>query len=71
MQLLEEAINILVHQGELPIEYNPHRLKGRRNNQWECHLGGRKSDWLLVWEQDDKELILIMIDTGTHSDIFK
>mgnify|MGYP000717648241 CR=1 FL=1 len=28
------------------------------------------SDWLLVWKQNDKELILILTDTGTHSDIF-
>ena len=28
------------------------------------------SDWLLVWKQNDKELILILTETGTHSDIF-
>ena len=33
----------------------------------ECHI---TSDWLLVWKQNDKELILILTDTGTHSDIF-
>ena len=34
---------------------------------WECHI---QSDWLLVWEQRDTELILILTDTGTHSDLF-
>ncbi|MDE6549539.1 MAG: type II toxin-antitoxin system YafQ family toxin, partial [Muribaculaceae bacterium] len=32
-----------------------------------CHI---EPDWLLVWEQNDFELILLLIETGTHSDIF-
>ena len=28
------------------------------------------SYYFLVWKQNDKELILILTDTGTHSDIF-
>ena len=27
-------------------------------------------DWLLIWEQRDQELILVMLNTGTHSDLF-
>ena len=27
-------------------------------------------DWLLIWEQRETELILILTDTGTHSDLF-
>ncbi|MDE5554647.1 MAG: type II toxin-antitoxin system YafQ family toxin [Muribaculaceae bacterium] len=34
---------------------------------WECHI---EPDWLLVWEQNDMELILLLIDTGSHSDLF-
>ena len=29
-----------------------------------------KPDWLLVWEQNDDELTLLMLTTGTHSDVF-
>ncbi|MBQ9229898.1 MAG: type II toxin-antitoxin system YafQ family toxin [Prevotella sp.] len=29
------------------------------------------SDWLLVWKQNDLQLQLILVDTGTHSDLFK
>ncbi|MBE6331358.1 MAG: hypothetical protein E7070_03490 [Bacteroidales bacterium] len=25
---------------------------------------------MLVWEQDDNQLRLILVDTGTHSDLF-
>lgn len=27
-------------------------------------------DWLLIWEQYDDELVLIMTNTGSHSDVF-
>jgi mRNA interferase YafQ len=33
----------------------------------ECHV---KPDWLLLWQQKENELILMLLDTGTHSDIF-
>ena len=28
-------------------------------------------DWVLVWKYDNDELILCLLDTGTHSDLFK
>ena len=27
-------------------------------------------DWLLIWKQDDDELVLVMTNTGSHSDVF-
>lgn len=65
--LLVEALNILVNTGQLPAKYDPHKLHGNYEGYWECHL---TSDWLLVWMQDDRELVLIMTNTGTHSDLF-
>ena len=67
MEDLQRAITILASTGSLPQEYRPHRLSGNRTGEWECHI---KPDWLLVWEQDDDKLILLMLNTGTHSDIF-
>ncbi len=64
---LRDVIKILSETGTLPDKYHPHKLSGRWNRAWECHI---KPDWLLIWEQNDTELILLMIDTGTHSDIF-
>jgi len=29
-----------------------------------------ESDWLLVYQIVDKELILLLVETGTHSDLF-
>ena len=67
MELLREAIRILSTEGKLPEKYLPHVLHGDRNGQWECHI---QPNWLLVWEQHDQELILVMLNTGTHSDLF-
>ena len=45
----------------------PHKLSVSYEGLWECHI---KGDWLLIWQQNDTELILIMTDTGTHADLF-
>lgn len=63
----KEAIALLEQNGTLPPKYKPQKLSGKYSGCWECHLD---FDWLLVWKQDDERLILILTDTGTHSDIF-
>lgn len=58
---------MLAKTGTLPAEYRPHKLSGKYQGNWECHI---EPDWLLIWQQKDLDLILLMVDTGTHSDIF-
>lgn len=67
INLLEEVIMLLATTGSLPQKYRPHRLSGKFQYAWECHI---EPDWLLVWKQDDTNLTLLFINTGTHSDIF-
>ena len=68
MDELRNVMSILINTGTLPNNYRPHKLKGKKgDNTWECHI---QPDWLLVWEQHDEELIMLMLDTGTHSDLF-
>ena len=67
MEDLRVVISLLMQTGTLPAHYRPHKLTGNYRGKWECHI---KADWLLVWEQHEAELLLIMIDTGSHSDIF-
>lgn len=67
MKAFETVVTILSEKGKLPQKYKPHRLNAKFNFAWECHI---EPDWLLVWEQDDDNLTLLFIDTGTHSDIF-
>ena len=67
LALLEEVLSILEIKGKLPAKYKAHLLSGNFKDCWECHI---TSDWLLIWQQNDKELILLFLDTGTHSDLF-
>ncbi len=65
---LTKVIKLLAENGTLPREYRPHKLLGFKGNMtWECHI---ENDWLLVWEQNDTQLTLLLLDTGTHSDLF-
>ena len=64
---ITQAIGILAATGTLPTEYKPHQLKGNRQGQWECHI---EPNWLMTWEQNDNELTLLFLQTGTHADLF-
>ena len=67
MEKLKEVVRLLEDTGILPAVYKPHKLAGKFAGKWECHI---TPDWLLVWEQNDTELILLFTNTGTHSDLF-
>ncbi len=67
MELLKSAVRLLETTGTLPATYQPHELTGNFAGCWECHL---KTDWLMIWEQNDTELTLLFTGTGTHSDLF-
>ena len=67
IQDFKTVLDILQEKGSLPHEYRPHKLIGKYKGCWECHIN---SDWLLIWQQDDQQLRLILIDTGSHSDLF-
>ena len=59
LSLLYTVIEQLKLNGTLPKQYRAHKLSGNYANYW-----------LLIWEQNDDELILILTSTGTHSDLF-
>ncbi len=67
LNLLKEVVDVLQLNGKLPPKYKPHKLSGDYADCWECHI---KSDWLLVWKQNETELTLLFTNTGTHSDLF-
>jgi mRNA interferase YafQ len=67
LNLLKKVIDLLQIDGKLPEKYKSHKLSGNYADCWECHI---KSDWLLVWKQNDGELTLLFTNTGTHSDLF-
>ena len=67
IRLLEKVITILAEGQPLPKEYRDHPLIGDYEGCRECHIS---PDWLLVYEVAEQELILYLIRTGTHSDLF-
>lgn len=70
IEKIQLAMRLLEETGSLPPEYRPHKLVGKYTGKWECHINGQNSDWLMVWDQNDTELTLLMLRTGSHSDIF-
>lgn len=68
MNELWEVVDKLLRGEELEEKYHAHILQGDRKGQWECHI---RPDWLLIWERHDDKLVLIMVNTGTHSDLFE
>jgi mRNA interferase YafQ len=61
---LMEAIDALAQGKKLPREYKDHQLRGELKHYRECHIQG---DLLLVYQIREKELLLILVDIGTHS----
>ena len=63
-------LNILSTGDELEEKYNNHNLI---NNKYykdckECHI---EPDWLLIYKYNNNELILFLIEIGSHSELFK
>jgi mRNA interferase YafQ len=65
LEELIAVVELLAEDGGLPAAYRPHRLTGEWKGVWECHI---EPDWLLIYEVTPNEVLLIR--TGTHSDLF-
>lgn len=63
------AINKLANNEELDYKFHNHNLINDKyyKNCWECHI---EPDWLLIYRYDYDNLILLLIDTGSHSELF-
>lgn len=68
VKLLEEIIDKLRRRIPLEKRYKDHELRGRYKGFRECHI---QPDWLLVYFVEDDVLVLTLVDTGTHADLFE
>ena len=68
-EAFNEVLTLLLSERPLPEKYNDHKLNNSRNykNVRECHI---EPDWLLIYQIEQDRLILQLIRTGTHSDLF-
>jgi len=68
VKLLEIVISTLARGETLSENYLDHPLKGNYKGYRECPIA---PDWLLVYEICQREFILYLYRTGTHSDLFR
>ena len=67
LNLLEKLITSLQNNIRLEEKYRDHELRGKYKGFRECHIA---PDWLLIYMKEEDILVLTLIDTGTHSDLF-
>ena len=66
---LKKVVDTLTNGETLEEKYKDHQLinTSRFKNCRECHI---EPDWLLVYRINNNELILVLVETGSHSDLF-
>ena len=66
IEQLHTAIEVLANGKKLDAKYRDRSLLGDYRDCRECHI---EPDWLLIYKLTEYELILIR--TGTHTDLFE
>ena len=66
---LKKVVDIISNGEKLEEKYKDHQLINttKFKNCRECHI---EPDWLLVYRINNDELILVLVETGSHSDLF-
>ena len=66
---LKNVIDKLALKEELDSKYRNHKLTDDKyyQNCMECHI---RPDWLLIYQYNDNELLLLLMNMGSHSDLF-
>lgn len=67
ISLLENVVEKIQNRIPLEEKHKDHPLKGRMSKYRECHI---QPDWLLVYLIEEDMLVLTLLDTGTHADLF-
>lgn len=69
IQKLSSVVKKLANGEKLESKYRDHALNDTKyyRNCRECHI---EPDWLLVYKYNDDEIILYLVETGSHSDLF-
>ena len=67
IESLLNVVELLATTDQLPENYKDHELSGNWKGFRECHI---QPDWLLIYTISEDRLVLTLIRTGTHSDLF-
>ncbi len=65
---LLEVVNILSTRQQLDSKYKDHALYDdkRFKDCRDCHI---EPDWILIYKYLDDEIILLLVNTGSHSEV--
>ncbi len=63
------VVKMLANGEKLDLKYKDHLLNDTKyyKNCHECHI---EPDWLLVYKYNNDKIILYLVETGSHSDLF-
>lgn len=64
---IENIVEILAMGEKLELRHKDHELKGKLNGIRECHV---ESDLLLLYQMDEENKTLFLINMGSHSELF-
>ncbi|MBU2633141.1 type II toxin-antitoxin system YafQ family toxin [Patescibacteria group bacterium] len=64
---VNKIVGIIASGEKLNKKYQDHKLKGCMSEYRECHI---KSNLLLIYKKDNKNLVLLLINVGSHDDLF-
>lgn len=65
---LKYVLSKLANGEQLEEKYHNHRLKNDRYYRecYECHI---EPNWLLIYTYLETELVLVLVNTGSHSEV--
>ena len=64
---LENVLEMLASESTSPAKLQDHALTGSLNQFRECRI---EPDWLLMYRREKSILIIELVATGTHSELF-
>lgn len=67
MDKLFYVIEKLANLEKLDENYRDHPLVGKYQGLRECHI---EPDWLLIYYIENKTITLVLVRSGSHSDLF-
>ena len=67
MNLVYNVIDMLAKGETLPPKFKNHLLKGNLKGFYDCHV---LPDLVLIYKIEKERLVLVLLDIGTHSNLF-
>lgn len=70
MEAFQSAVEAVLTSDEttIPVRYDDHALSGNWGGFRELHIGGRTSDWLLIYKVSGN--VAVFVRCGTHDELY-